>query len=121
MLNVIKTISAKELGGRKRVKISIDWTSIEYKGKPVEGLGGSEKGYAWNYATATTRVKGKTLILAFTRVEKGMTRLKIVESLIQQILALGLEIELVTLDAGFYSVDVINYLSTSSLEYPWVR
>jgi IS4 transposase len=111
MLNVIKTISVKELGGRKRVKISIDWTSIEYKGKPVEGLGGSEKGYAWNYATATTRVKGKTLILAFTRVEKGMTRLKIVESLIQQILALGLEIELVTLDAGFYSVDVINYLS----------
>ena len=49
-----------------------------------------------------------------------MTRLEIVESLIQQILALGLEIELVTLDAGFYSVDVINYLSTSSLEYPWV-
>ena len=40
-----------------------------------------------------------------------MTRLKIVESLIQQILALGLEIELITLDAGFYSVDVINYLS----------
>ena len=48
-----------------------------------------------------------------------MTRLEIVENLIQQILALGLE--LVTLDAGFYSVDVINYLSTSSLEYPWVR
>ena len=40
MLNVIKTISVKELGGRKRVKISIDWTLIEYKGKPVEGLGG---------------------------------------------------------------------------------
>ena len=35
MLNVIKTISVKELGGRKRVKISIDWTSIEYKGKPI--------------------------------------------------------------------------------------
>ena len=40
-----------------------------------------------------------------------MTRLEIVENLIQQILALGLEIELVALDAGFYSVDVINYLS----------
>ncbi|WP_286188829.1 hypothetical protein [Sulfolobus sp. S-194] len=36
-----------------------------------------------------------------------MTRLEIVENLIQQILALGL----VALDAGFYSVDVINYLS----------
>ncbi|WP_286188796.1 hypothetical protein [Sulfolobus sp. S-194] len=35
-----------------------------------------------------------------------MTRLKIVENLIKQILALGL----VALDAGFYSVDVINYL-----------
>ncbi|MEM1626341.1 MAG: hypothetical protein QXV69_03555 [Sulfolobaceae archaeon] len=35
----------------------------------------------------------------------------------KQILELGLEIELVVLDAGFYSVDVINYLPTSSLQY----
>ncbi|WP_286188821.1 hypothetical protein [Sulfolobus sp. S-194] len=42
-----------------------------------------------------------------------MTRLKIVENLIKQILALGL----IALDAEFYSVDVINYLSASSLEY----
>ncbi|MBB5255055.1 hypothetical protein HNQ62_002830 [Sulfurisphaera ohwakuensis] len=36
-------ISIKELGGKKSVRISIDWT---YKGKPVEGLSGSEHGYA---------------------------------------------------------------------------
>ncbi|WP_286188888.1 hypothetical protein [Sulfolobus sp. S-194] len=48
-----------------------------------------------------------------------MTRLEIVENLIKQIVALGLE--LVALDAGFYSVDVINYLSASPLEYPWKR
>ncbi|MBB5254338.1 hypothetical protein [Sulfurisphaera ohwakuensis] len=46
ILNAIKTTSIKELNERKRVKISIDRTSIKYKGKPVEGLSGSEKGYA---------------------------------------------------------------------------
>ncbi|BFI74445.1 DUF4322 domain-containing protein [Sulfurisphaera ohwakuensis] len=111
ILNLIKMTSIKELDERKSVRISIDWTSIEYNGKPVEGLSGSEHGYAWNYATATTRVKGKILILAFTRIEKGMTRVEVVKNLIEQILELGLEIELVVLDAGFYSVDVINYLS----------
>lgn len=40
-----------------------------------------------------------------------MTRLEIVESLIGQISALGLEVELVVIDAGSYSVEVINYLS----------
>ncbi|MBB5255054.1 hypothetical protein [Sulfurisphaera ohwakuensis] len=40
-----------------------------------------------------------------------MSRLEIVEKLIEQILALGLEIEPAVLDVGFYSVDVINYLS----------
>jgi hypothetical protein len=69
MLNVIKTISVKELGGRKRVKISIDWTSIEYKGKPVEGLGGSGKRLRVELRNSNHKSKGKTLILAFTRVE----------------------------------------------------
>jgi len=40
-----------------------------------------------------------------------MTRLEVVESLIGQISALGLEVELVVIDAGSYSVEVINYLS----------
>jgi hypothetical protein len=49
------------------------------------------------------------------RIEKGMTRLEIVESLIGQISALGLEVELVVIDAGSYSVEVINYLSRFNL------
>ncbi|MFP3202622.1 MAG: hypothetical protein RXR43_10380 [Sulfolobus sp.] len=67
MLNVIKTISVKELGGRKRVKISIDWTSIGYKGKPVEGLGGLRK--RLRVELRNHKSKEKTLILAFTCVE----------------------------------------------------
>ncbi|WP_225905725.1 hypothetical protein [Stygiolobus caldivivus] len=30
--------------------------------------------------------------------------------MVGQVLALGLEIDLIVLDAGFYSVDVLNYL-----------
>ncbi|BCU68715.1 hypothetical protein [Stygiolobus caldivivus] len=39
-----------------------------------------------------------------------MTKLQIVQDLVGQVLALGLEIDLIVLDAGFYSVDVLNYL-----------
>ncbi|MEM0373268.1 MAG: hypothetical protein QXO96_01785 [Sulfolobales archaeon] len=43
-------------------------------------------------------------------MKKGMTKLQIVQDLVAQVLALGLEIDLIVLDAGFYSVDVLNYL-----------
>ena len=110
MMDEIKKNSLKLLGGRKTVRISIDLTSIRYKGKPVEGISGSKQGNAWDYATATTTVRKKTLILACTPVKKGVTKLQIVQDLVGQVLALGLEIDLIVLDAGFYSVDVLNYL-----------
>ncbi|QIW22856.1 DUF4322 domain-containing protein [Sulfolobus sp. S-194] len=115
MTEKIKKLSIKKLKKRiknhRPIKISIDWTSIEYYGKPVEGIGGSKQGYAWNYATATTQINGKTLVLALTRITKGMSKADIVKTLIEQVLALGVKISLVTLDAGFYSVDVLKYLS----------
>jgi putative transposase len=33
-------------------------------GKPMKGLGSSEKGSSWNYATATTKYKGRVILLA---------------------------------------------------------
>ncbi|MEM0373267.1 MAG: DUF4322 domain-containing protein [Sulfolobaceae archaeon] len=59
MTHEIKKNSLKLLGERKTVSISIDLTSIRYRGKPVEGVSGSKQGNAWDYATATTTVKEK--------------------------------------------------------------
>jgi len=77
----------------------------------VKGLGSSEKGSSWNYATATTKYKGKVILLAFIPQVNGMTKEEIVKILVEQVMAMGFKVRLITLDAGFYTVDVLNFIS----------
>jgi len=77
----------------------------------VKGLGSSEKGNSWNFATATTKYKGKVLLLAFITQVNGMTKEEIMKALVEQVTATGFKIRLMTLDAGFYTVDVLNFIS----------
>jgi len=46
----------------------------------VKGLGSSEKGNSWNYATATTKYNGKVLLLAFITQVNGMSKDEIVKA-----------------------------------------
>ena len=69
----------------------------------MEGLGSSEEGSSWNYATVTTK-DGKVLLLAFVTQVKGMTKDEIVKALVEQVVAMGFKIRLITLDAGGYWV-----------------
>jgi putative transposase len=77
----------------------------------VKGLGSSEKGNSWNYATATTKYNGKVLLLAFITQVNGMSKDEIVKALVEQVVSMGFKIRLITLDAGFYTVDVLNFIS----------
>jgi len=76
----------------------------------VKGPGSSERGNSWNYATATTKYKGRVLLLAFIQQVNTMTKEEIV-ILVEQVVAMGFKIRLITLDAGFYTVDVLNFIS----------
>ncbi|QGA68935.1 ISH3 family transposase [Sulfolobus sp. E11-6] len=111
LLEHVKQISLKVLRGVKEVDLSIDWTTVKWYGKPVKGLGSSERGYSWNYATATTKHEGKILLLAFIPQVNGMTKDEVVKMLVEQVSAMGFKVNLITLDAGFYSVKVINFIS----------
>jgi len=51
------------------------------------------------------------LLLAFIPQVNGMTKDEIVKNLVEQVVAMGFKIRLITLDAGFYTVDVINFIS----------
>ena len=77
----------------------------------MKGLGSSERGNSWNYATATTKYKGRVLLLAFIQQVNGMTKEEIVKALVEQVVAMGFKIRLITLDAGFYTVYVVNFIS----------
>jgi IS4 transposase len=111
LLERARKISLEVLKGVKEVDLSIDWTTKTWYGRPVKGLGSSEKGYSWNYATATTKYKGRVLLLAFIPQVNGMTKEEIVKALVEQVVAMGSKVRLITLDAGFYTVDVLNFIS----------
>ncbi|ACP44813.1 transposase IS4 family protein [Sulfolobus islandicus Y.G.57.14] len=111
LLERARKISLEVLKGVNEIDLSIDWTTKTWYGKPVKGLGSSEKGNSWNYATATTKYKGKVLLLAFIPQVNGMTKDEIVKILVEQVMAMGFKIRLITLDAGFYTVDVLNFIS----------
>ncbi|ACP47628.1 ORF1 in transposon ISC1225 [Sulfolobus islandicus Y.N.15.51] len=100
LLESARKISLKVLKGVKEIDLSIDWTTKTWYGKPVKGLGSSEEGNSWNYATATTKFNGKVLLLAFVTQVKGMTKEEIVKALVEQVVAMGFKIRLITLDAG---------------------
>jgi IS4 transposase len=40
-----------------------------------------------------------------------MTKEEIVKALVEQVVAMGFKIRLITLDAGFYTIDVLNFIS----------
>ncbi|BAB67036.1 ISH3-like element ISSto14 family transposase [Sulfurisphaera tokodaii] len=111
LLEQMRKISLETLKGVKEIDISIDWTTKTWYGKQVKGLGTSEKGNSWNHATATTKYGGKILLLAFITQVNGMTKEDIVKALVEQVVAMGLKIRLITLDAGFYTVGVLNFIS----------
>jgi len=106
-----RKISLEVLKGVKEVDLLIDWTTKTWYGKLVKGLGSSEKGNSLNYATATTKYKGRVLLLAFIPQVNGMTKEEIVKIFVEQVILMGFKIRLITLDAGFYTVDVLNSIS----------
>ncbi|BCS93219.1 MAG: ISH3 family transposase ISSto14 [Metallosphaera javensis (ex Sakai et al. 2022)] len=110
LLQEVQEVAREVLKGVEEVDVSVDWTGVKYWGERVEGLGSGDKGYQWNYATATTDYNGKTVILAFTRYN-GMSKDEVVKILVEQVLSLGFKIGIIALDAGFYTVEVIKFLS----------
>lgn len=88
LLQEVQEVAREVLKGVEEVDVSVDWTGVKYWGERVEGLGSGDKGYQWNYATATTDYNGKTVILAFTRYN-GMSKDEVVKILVEQVLSLG--------------------------------
>ncbi len=110
LLEQVRKMSLKVLKGVREIDVSIDWTTKTWYGRPVGGLGSSEEGNSWNYATATTK-DGKVLLLAFIAQVKGMTEDEVVKALVERVVAMGFKVRLMTLDAGLYAIDVLNFVS----------
>jgi hypothetical protein len=105
---------------RRSQRLAIDLTLIPYHGEhfhdPKEVYRGQAKdgtSHFHAYATAYVVLKGQRFTVALTAVAKGEPLKDVLQRLLKQARSVGVKPQLLLLDRGFYSVDVIRYLQAA--------
>jgi putative transposase len=103
---------------RRAQEVAIDYHDRPYYGKVPQEQGLWVRGHAkdgttrfYRIATAYLRLKGLRLTVALRFVLPTDTTVSVVEKLLIQVKALGLEISCLLLDKGFAGIAVLEYLS----------
>ena len=111
--------------GKRRCRVAIDLVALPYHGTVEEAYQGEvcrskAKGgttHFFTYATAYAVVQGRRYTLAMCRVRAKQTMDHVVRRLLERLVTLGIQIKLLLLDRGFYSVRVIQDLITAELPF----
>jgi Transposase DDE domain len=110
---------------RRAQRLAIDLTLIPYHGEPFhdpkevyrsQAKDGTSHFHA--YATAYVVLKGQRFTVALTAVTKGEPLKEVLQRLLKQVRAVGVQPRFLLLDRGFYSVAVIRYLQAA--RYPFL-
>lgn len=109
---------------RRRWPIAIDLTLIPYHGQPhrdrkevYRGEAKSGTTHFHAYATAYLVVKGRRFTVALARVELGTPMKEVLRTLLGRVRAAGIRPQLLLLDRGFYSAEVVRYLQAARLPF----
>lgn len=107
---------------RKHVPIAIDWHDVMYYGNPkIPMVIGTQhkKGsnYAFEYLTSSVLVDGERLIIAVLPIASRKDVSSLTIRIIRRIQELGIKIHYITVDGGFFTIDVIKFLEKSKLKY----
>jgi putative transposase len=106
---------------RKRpLQVAIDLVLIPYHGQPMVDLAEVFRSQAKSgtshfhaYATAYVNYRGQRYTLALTVVEAGEKLDAVLKRLLKQLSALGICVQMLLLDRGFWSVAVLRYLQAA--------
>ena len=106
---------------RKPLKIAIDWHDEMYYGDiEADGVVGTKNkqgtNYAYEYATASVVLNGIRFAIAIIPVTER-TALNMVYRLIEIIESCGIRIDVLLMDGGFFSTDLINYLNSIRINF----
>lgn len=115
-------LKAKSKGAfHGKIDIAIDFTNQMHYGKKnnpmvvgTQPKNGSS--FAYRYATASAVVKGERFFLAEVSVGPFSQTVKVVEKLLQHVSS-TLDIGTICLDRGFFSVDVIAFLTQNNYNF----
>lgn len=113
----------------KPLTLAVDWHDEMYYGDPkAEGVVGAmpKNGsfFAYRFATISVLLNGERLTLATVPMLDRCIFLH-VKHLLDCVFELGLSIELLLFDRGYFSTELINYLNGSKIKFimhmPWHR
>ncbi len=106
---------------RKPVRIAMDWHDEMYYGD-IEAYGvvgiknKAGTNYAYEYATASVVMKDQRFAIATIPVTER-TALNMGYRLIEIIESYGIRIDVLLMDGGFFSIDLINYLNSIHINF----
>jgi Transposase DDE domain len=116
-LNNALTVEIPRALRKRAVQVAIDLVLIPYHGQPMVNLtevfrsaAKSGTSHFHAYATAYVNYRGQRYTLALTTVERGEKMEEVLKRLLRRLSALGISVQMLLLDRGFWSVAVIRYL-----------
>jgi len=109
---------------QRRWRLAVDLTLIPYHGQPRHDPAEVYRGQAKSgtthfhaYGTCYLVHRGRRLTLALARVLLGTPLDELLSRLLKQVRAAGIQPQLLLLDRGFFSVDVVRYLQAARLPF----
>jgi putative transposase len=119
-LNNALTVEIPRALRKRAQQVAIDLVLIPYHGQPMVNLSEVYRSQAKSgtshfhaYATAYVNYRGQRYTLALTVVERGEKLADVLKRLLKRLSALGISVQMVLLDRGFWSVAVIRYLQAA--------
>jgi len=113
-----------EIIPKKALKFAIDLTNIPYYGKEYKDNNEINRSQAKDgttnfhtYATIYLILFNKRFTLAMMYVRKGTSLTNVIDTLINEVTSLDLDIKCLFLDRGFYFVKVINHLKRKGIPF----
>jgi len=110
---------------RRAQQLAIDLVLIPYHGAPMLDIAEVYRSQAKSgtshfhaYATAYVNYRGQRYTLALTLVERGEKMQEVLKRLLRRVSGLGIDVRMLLLDRGFWSVAVIRYLQAA--RYPFL-
>ena len=121
---LVDCLPPRLLGKRRRWRLTIDLTLIPYHGEPQHDPAEVYRGQAKSgtthfhaYATCYLVHRGRRFTLAKTRVTLGTPMADVLRRLLGRVRAAGIKPQLLLLDRGFYSVEVVRYLQAARVPF----
>jgi len=119
-LNNALTVEIPRALRKRAQQVAIDLVLIPYHGQPMVKLSEVYRSAAKSgtshfhaYATAYVNYRGQRYTLALTVVERGEKLDLVLKRLLRRLSALGISVQMLLLDRGFWSVAVIRYLQAA--------